>query len=267
MSTAAAASRLLPLPASCENDLDFVSRATCGSTMVTRWSEGTENSYEVDLEFNQITYMSAFGYVGWLCGIEDPAYDLGSVEAGGAQTADCSAQCSVCSTGDASDQTGDLPACEPCTSDTESVTNTESLSDYCNFHHCPASLADAESEVAAECPNTSYNGDTVRTGCGVITVLHEKLEGSRSYFFDAQTRALIGVDDIAQVPYGNCLAYRYIGGTSPSSCVDQSECSLCATSQGAAGSGAGGVAGYNAGGMGGYNLGGNPGSALPPCAQ
>ncbi len=263
LSTAAAAARILPEPTSCDNDYDYVSRANCDQTLVYRWSVGTENEYEVDLDTGVLTYMSAYGYVGALCGISDSYYQVGSVEAGTPLTGSCDAQCAVCSTGDSSDRTADLPACEPCSDRTQFETNTETLADYCKFHHCPVSLAAAKAELTAECSGVraDQNDSLVTTGCGTIRLVHNMGEAVEAYYFDAQTEVLVGAAQGNDVPGGNCQALTYAGGTVPAdACTDATPCSLCAAPQGSAGSGAGGM---GAGGVAGTN-----GTALPPaCGQ
>lgn len=245
LSTADAAARIPPEPANCDNDLDYVTRADCGHILVYRWSEGMENDYELELDTGALRYLSAFGYVGPICGIYGSDYQFGSIVAGTRLADSCDAQCAVCSTGDYTRPTDGLPACEPCSDRTQFETNTETLADYCEFHHCPASLEAAKAELAAQCSGdrSSSNDVVVTTGCGTIGLVHDMGEGVEAYYFDAQTNALAGALEGNDTPGGNCEAFSYVGGSVPTDpCADANTCSLCASGE-SDGAGAAGSAG------------------------
>jgi hypothetical protein len=229
-------------PADCDNDLQFVHRQTCSGVIDYQWLEGMENEYELALSAGLVSYFKATGYVGSICGIDDPNYQFGTIETtGAALPADCSgARCSVCDT--PTDTV--YPTCEPCSDPTQNYVNQESLDDYCKFHTCPSDLADARALIAAQCPaSPSLSNDSVMsTGCGLIRVAWDFPLAVNAYYFDAQTQALVGAITGNDTPFGQCYAVTYEGGNVPTAdCADAQTCSLCDSPSGAAGSGAGGA--------------------------
>lgn len=233
-------------PSDCDNDLDYVHRAQPGHALTYWWSEGTENEYELVLNQGGGKYFKAMGYVGSFCGIEGPDYDLGTVEFGPppldtpSDTVDAS-ECSVCEGASGIDPTPGLPACEPCSNPTDNYLNQESLADFCTFHGCPATIAEASAIVATRCPATPAQYDsTISTGCGYTRVAWIHPLAIEAYFFDTRTEALVGAEFGGDQPAGACLAATYAGGDVPTQpCADASTCTLCDYASGAAGSGSG----------------------------
>jgi hypothetical protein len=104
----------LPTPSDCEHDYNYVTRKYCGGQASYRFLEGYENAYllEVD-DTGHLTFGSASGYVGWVCGIEGEP-ELGRVTAGTPSEDECLDECKICAPiGDGAEAA--LPQCPSCT--------------------------------------------------------------------------------------------------------------------------------------------------------
>jgi hypothetical protein len=232
----------LPVPTDCENDLNQVTRAICDDgTTIYYWEEAGENAYTAQLDASgKLLYGDAMGYVGPLCGITPSGrYDFGSIEAGSYPDSTCSDQCSVCEgdsvgAGGASGGVAACPVCEPGPNGHVTV----SLTEYCAYMGCPATLADARATIDAECANLV--GADMTTSCGIVTVRSSTRDVGTSYFFDQASGTLVGVSAHNDEPHwGPCEALDYDVGTIPTACALESDCSLCAGSlDGAGGAGA-----------------------------
>jgi hypothetical protein len=228
MSRAAFAARA-EVPADCENDLDYVRRATCSGTLTRyRWLEGSENAYEVELNGTELRYASAIGYVGSICDISGDI-DFGSVTAGTAFGGTCmEEECSVCERWLEQGANPPPRACEPhCTADSTGEYATLTLDDYCAHNYCPRDLNEARESVPAVCGmETPF---TRRSGCGFEVI--EKRAASEEairYYFDADDQRLVGVSDYRDTPWGDCEVFEYRGGLVPTQpCDEATTCTLC----------------------------------------
>jgi hypothetical protein len=232
-------------PSSCYNDLDYVHRVTSGATLRYRWSEGQENEYELVFQHGSPTYFRAIGYVSRFCEVntyyDGSYYGFGTIVFGTPVDIDDGTECSICDNLLEGDLDPELPACEPCSDPMQDELNQESLADFCAFHRCPATIAEASALVAANCPSVPDAADaTLSTGCGYTRVAWTHASGFEAYFFDSQSEALVGAELTGDLPEGACYTTAYAGGDVPTqACADASTCTLCDSASGAAGSGSG----------------------------
>ncbi len=150
-------------------------------------------------------------------------------------------ECSLCEGGSRLDPRPGLPACEPCSDPSQNYLNQESLADFCTFHTCPATIAEASAFVTPLCPATPSAADcTISTGCGYTRVGWIHPLGIDAYYFDTRTETLVGAEFGGDQPAGVCFVVETQGGDVPTqACADASTCTLCDYPAGAAGSGSG----------------------------
>ncbi len=235
----AAAAAKITVPQACDDaqvlDLDYVHQKRCaGGDMHYEWSVGTENVYDVTMSGGSLAYLSAFGYIGDLCGIDPSANSFGTIDTGTAPQETCFDECSVCDNATEGTPTS-LPACDPCTPDPDNPSAVkESLDDFCKVQACPADVAAARDLVAPACP-----GPTMGTGCPLTVVENSSTFGGSFYYFDPQTGELVGILLSGDEQWGQCRVNVYQGGDIPDVFCNAQYCSVCATPPNSAGSGSG----------------------------
>lgn len=250
----------LPVPKDCEHDLNYVRRESCsGGYARYVWAEGGENDYEVFTNADdEVVYVSAIGYVSPGCDLPAGANDYGSYSAGHRPNTTCARECTVCET-DGLGAGGAGPSCAVCTPLTQDRVAV-SLADYCASEPCPDDLGDARDDATRSCGGNGFEAD-MATSCGVVTVRTTEPHRNVSYFFDADSKALTGLQVRSDAPSGPCEATHTLVGTIPAACRLESNCALCPD---AAAGGASSAGGEGGGGAGGGGASGAP-ATLPEC--
>jgi hypothetical protein len=238
--SAEAFAKHVSVPASCDFDESYVERTGCDDgSQQFEWLVGEENGYQMVLDGNVPIYGSAEGYVGEICGIDPALGSFGTVTAGTLPARECGDSCLICGV---KNSNSTPPACGQCTPiDANGMSATEPLDAYCAQNDCPT-LDEARAHALVNCPTNSDTTNYARMyeDCGIVAVeFGSPFFVNRSYY-DAQTKALVGIYTGNDTPFGPCNVFTYLVGQIPSGdCASATRCDLCAAAVGAGGASGG----------------------------